>query len=364
MLPGMLAQNETGAYASAPFRVLSIAAALFGAGAMLFFLIRRPRFGVILALSCAVACAQYAGFIAVNDKYVLSGGTQAQNGVYELNEIASPMLGALELDEPEEYYRIDYSRKLRNYGLIRGQSSLTCFSSLRSSTIGRFTQMAGFGASESPTVAPPDSDPALRALLSVKEYHQLSGEEVPEGFVYGREENGFPVYVNENYIPMGFLQTTFTGTYDQPMNEETVAPTLLAAAAIYPEDRDQYANRMEMLDIYNIPDWQESVRRLQENACDRFETNPDGFTAHIDAKEAGLLVFTIPYDKGFTATVDGEDTEIIRCDVSFMAVWVEPGEHEIAFAYKTRSLSLGIAMSALSAVILAGYVLICQKKKR
>lgn len=363
-LPGLLPAFQSGAYASAPFRALSIAMTLLGAGALCFLLIWRPRMSAILALTCAVACAQYAGFIAVNDARLLSGGTEPQNGVYELDEIAEPMLGALELAEPEEFYRIDYSKKLRNYGLIRGQSSLTSFISLRSSTVGRFTQMAGFGASESPTVAPPDKHPALRALLSVKEYHQLEGEEVPEGFVYDREENGFPVFVSENYIPMGFLQTTFTGTYDQPMNADTVAPTLLAAAAIYPEDRDNYTYRMDQLDVYNIPDWKESAKRLQENACDRFETNADGFTAHIDAKEAGLLVFTIPYDKAFTATIDGKPAEIIRCDVSFMAVWVEPGEHEIAFTYKTRFLALGVAMSAASAVILAGYVLLCRNKSR
>lgn len=352
-----------GAYASDPFRILSIALTLLGAGGMLAILIKRPRFAAMLTLVCAIACVQYAGYIAVGDRFLLSGGTEPQNGVYELDEIADPMLGALELEAPEEYYRIDYSRKLRNYGLIRGQSALTCFTSLRSSTVGRFTQMAGFGSGESPTATPPDKDPALRALLSVKEYHQLESEEVPEGFVRDREENGFPVYVNENYIPMGFLQTTFTGSNDQPMNEDTVAPTMLAAAVLYPEDIDAHSDRMQRLDVYAIPDWQESTQRLQQNACDRFETNATGFTAHIDAREAGLLVFTIPYDKGFSAAVDGEAAQIVCCDISFMAVWVEPGEHEIAFTYHTRSLDLGVAMSLTAAGILLIYVLCCRKRR-
>lgn len=352
-----------GAYASDPFRILSIALTVLGAGGMLFLLAKRPRFAATLTLVCVVAFAQYAGYIAVGDTYILSGGTEAHNGVYELEEIAEPMLGTLALDEPQEYYRIDYSKKLRNYGLIRGQSALTCFNSLRSSTVGRFTQMAGFGSGESPTAYPPSKESALRALLSVKEYHRLEGEEVPEGFVYDREENGFPVYVNQSYVPMGFLQTTFTGANDQPMNEDTVAKTLLAAAVLYPEDIDAHSDRMERLDVYNIPGWQESAARLQENACDRFETSASGFTAHIDAKEAGLLVFTIPYDKGFSAEIDGEAAEIIRCDISFMAVWVEPGEHEIVFSYQTRSLNLGLAMSALSALILAGYIIVCRKRQ-
>lgn len=361
----ILMNRRTGAYAGDAFRVLSIALSLLGAGAMLVMLLRRPRFAVSLTLVCAVACVQYAGYIAVGDREILSGGTEAGNGVYTLDQIAAPTLCALELaDDDGEYKRIDYGKMLRNYGLLRGHSSLTCFSSLRTSTVGRFVSMAGFGYDESTTVAPPDDQAAIRALLSVTEYHQFGeNETIPEGFVYDREENGFAVYANPNAVPMGFLQTTVTGTHHQRMDSETVGTVLLAAAALDDEHLNRFKDRMDVLDVYNIPAWQDSVSRLQENACDRFETTASGFTAHIDAKEAGLVVFTIPHDKGFSATVDGQAAEIIPCDVSFMAVWVEPGEHEIVFTYRTRMLSLGIVMSAAAAIVLAGYVFLANKKR-
>lgn len=361
----ILMNRRAGAYAGDAFRALSMALSLLGACAMLVMILRRPHFGICLALVCAVACAQYAGYIAVGDREILSGGTQASNGVYTLDQIAEPTLSALDLsDDGGEYKRIDYGRMLRNYGLLRGHSSLTCFSSLRTSTVGKFVSMAGFGYDESTTVLPPDDQGAIRALLSVSEYHQFSEDEtIPEGFVYDREENGFKVYANPNAVPMGFLQTTVTGTHHQRMDSETMGTVLLAAAALDDAYLDRFKDRMAVLDVYNIPNWQQSVGRLQENACDRFETTANGFTAHIDAKEAGLLIFTIPHDKGFSATVDGQDAEIIPCDVSFMGVWVEPGEHEIVFTYRTRMLNLGIAMSAAAAIILAGYVFLANKKR-
>ena len=46
-----------------------------------------------------------------------------------------------------------------------------------------------------------------------------------------------------------------------------------------------------------------------------------------------------------------------------MGVWVEPGEHEITFTYRTRMLSLGIAMSALAAIVLGAYVFLARKKQ-
>jgi len=360
----VIANRRTGAYAGDAFRALSILLSLLGAGVMLLLILKKPRFAPAMALVCAVACAQYAGYIAVGDREILSGGTEAGNGVYTLEQIARPTLAALEMEEADEYKRIDYGRMLRNYGLIRSHSSLTCFSSLRTSTVGKFVSMAGFGYDESTTVAPPDSQGAIRALLSATEYHRFSEEEaIPEGFVYNREENGFAVYTNPNAVPMGFLQTTVTGTHHQRMDSETIGTVLLASATLDDAYLERFKDRMNVLDVYHIPSWQESAARLQQNACDRFETTDDGFTAHIDAKEAGLVIFTIPHDKGFSATIDGHSAEIIPCDVSFMGVWVEPGEHEIVFTYKTRMLIPGIAMSVLAAAILGAYVVLAKKKK-
>ena len=210
---------------------------------------------------------------------------------------------------------------------------------------------------------PPDNQGAIRSLLSVTEYHQFDeNEAIPEGFIYDREENGFAVYTNPHAVPMGFLQTTVTGTHHQRMDSETMGSVLLASATLDEAYLARFKDRMDVLDVFNIPDWQESAARLRENACDRFETTRSGFRAHINAKQAGLVVFTIPHDKGFTAALDGEKTEIIPCDVSFMGVWVEPGEHEIEFTYKTRMLGLGVVMSAMAAALLGAYVYLAKKR--
>ena len=367
---GTFLQNRrTGAYGKALFRWEALILAAYTGFLTLFALLCFKRFANYLICVFFIVIFSWTSFIFCNDVGLLSGGETPGEGVYKLKEIAEPTIASLSLPEPEGYTRIDYSPMLRNYGLLRGRSSLTCFTSLRSSTVGRFLSMAGMGYDEATTVTPSVKDPALYALLSVTEYHQWAkdaelGEEVPEGFVFDRYENGASVYVSDAAVPMGFLQTVCTGTHHQAMNAETVGDVLLAAAALSDADLERYGDRMERLDVYAIPDWQESAARLRESACDRFETNGNGFIAHIDAQEAGLVVFTIPWDKGFTATLDGQRTEIVPCDVAFMGVWVEPGEHEIVFTYRTRYLTLGIAMSVAAAVVLAGYVILCRRKAR
>ena len=168
-----LLSRRKGAYADDVFRVFSVCAALLGGGAMLFVLIRKPCFAVTLALVCAVAAAQYAGYILVGDESLLSGGDVAGEGLYTLPEIAEPTLKAAAAPDMAEWQRIDYGKKIRNYGLLRGASSLTAFTSLRSSIIGRFISMAGFGFDESTTVCPPDGGGgAARAAERVKAYYQ------------------------------------------------------------------------------------------------------------------------------------------------------------------------------------------------
>lgn len=358
-----LLNRRGGAYASFEFRALSILATMLGGGAMLFLILKKPRFGTALALVCIVAATQYAGYIAVGDKYLLSGSETPGQGIYTLSEIAEPTLEAAAQPDFKDWRRIDYGGKIRNYGLLRGASSLTSFMSLRSSTVGRFVSMAGFGYDESTTVRPPDDSAALRAFLSVTEYYQTDDSPVPEGFVFDREENGVAVYTNPNAVPMGFLQTTCTGTHHQRMDSETVPTVMLAAVTLENDALEKYGGRMAKLDVYAIPDWQESVARLKANACDSFEASANGFTAHIDANDAGMLVFTIPFDKGFSATVDGQKVEIVNCDVAFMGVFVEAGEHDIVFTYHTRGLTIGIVMSLIAAVTLIVYYTAAKRKR-
>lgn len=360
-LASLLLSFRDGVYASDIFRFAALALAMLGGVALLLILLRRMRFACVLALVGLCACVQYGGYIAVGDQNLLSGGALPGQGVYPLSEIAQPTLDALAMPEPEVFKRVDYGIRLRNYGMLRGYSSLTYFFSLRSSYVGRFIAASQYGGSESTTITVSSTDPAVYALLSVTEYHQFDGEDVPEGFVYSHEENGFPVYTNPNAVPMGFLQTTVTGNYAQPMNEQTTSKTMLAAATLSDSDLERFADRLTRLDVQHIPTWDESAARLRQNSCDSFVTNGSGFTAHIDAKDAGLLVFTIPFDKGFSATVDGESAEILLTDLSFMSVFIEPGEHEIVFTYRTRGLTLGIVMSVIAALTLIGYVFLIKK---
>ena len=349
-----------------PFVLLSLL--LSGVSGILCFLLirfrRRVSYRLLLLSICICSVVSYAAYIYTGDHYLLSGGDLPGNGIYTLSEIAEPTLEALRIPDESEYTRIDYCRKLRNYGLLRGASSLTSFHSLRSSYVGRFVSQAGFGYNESTTVSAPNAEAALRAFLSVREYFRQNAEDpVPDGFVYDREENGFSVYKNPNALPMGLLMTACTGPHNQPMTPESIGQVLLSAVVLTDEALVTARQRLPSLDLGSMPDWTDSVSALRSRSCDRFDIDAHGFSAHITCKESGYLVFTIPYSKEFSASVDGIKSEIIPCDYAFMSLWMEPGDHTIRFDYHTRGYKMGICLSCLSAILLCCFLLFCRHQQ-
>ncbi len=68
----------------------------------------------------------------------------------------------------------------------------------------------------------------------------------------------------------------------------------------------------------------------------------------IMAKEKGLLYTSLPYEKGWQAYVDGEETAISLLNGSMAMVPLEAGEHEVVFHFLPPGLRLGVGVSVLS----------------
>lgn len=83
----------------------------------------------------------------------------------------------------------------------------------------------------------------------------------------------------------------------------------------------------------------------------------------ISAKSGGFLFLPIPYEEGWTASVDGTPTEILRTDVGFMSVPVDAGEHTFTFTYRQPYLYPGILVSVISLSVWGILLLVRVRKK-
>ena len=107
---------------------------------------------------------------------------------------------------------------------------------------------------------------------------------------------------------------------------------------------------------FNQSTYLEDCRLRRENSCTDFKTSTRGFEAAFETDKETLLFFSVPYDKGFTAYVNGRKTDIEKVNGGFMAIVVPAGKNEIVFDYFTYGLREGIMISAASAGI---YIIYC-----
>lgn len=218
----------------------------------------------------------------------------------------------------------------------------------------------------------------LRGLFSVKYFFDKVYLDKKEeytykcelpGFSYKNTQNGFYVYENDYYIPMGFTYDYFM-TEEQAENhtKQTVERSLLRTLILSEEDAEKYGDVIsevtpEMLRGLDESEYISDCLEKQKNACSEFSYNSEGFNAEINLDKSKLLFFSVPYDKGWQACVNGKPAEIIKANYGFMAVKCEPGENEITFEYQTPGLKEGMFISIGGIILLIGYLIIFRNKK-
>ena len=77
-------------------------------------------------------------------------------------------------------------------------------------------------------------------------------------------------------------------------------------------------------------------------------------TIDLVMSQPGYLVLAYTYYPGWRATVDGRLTEILRANYAFMALPLEPGEHQVMLRYQPVSLVVGAVITGLSFLVVSG----------
>ena len=81
---------------------------------------------------------------------------------------------------------------------------------------------------------------------------------------------------------------------------------------------------------------------------------PTSIVATVDAEGDGYLVVADALQHGWVARVDGEPADLVDGDHAGVAVHVPEGRHEVALSYRPPGQRAGLAVSAASALALAG----------
>ena len=271
----------------------------------------------------------------------------------------------LKNDLPEGDYRIDTYKIHDNIGMWLDKSCLQYFGSTAAPSILSF--YPALGVKRDVRSQPELSNYALRGLLSVKYLITKPDrqadflEEADEGWAYYDTLDGYTLYENTNYVPMGF-------TYDYYLTEDdyesTVTVTrsnlLMRALVLSDADAAAYSQYLQPLPAAELNDltydrYVQDCADRRASACSVFQMTNSGFHAEITLDAPNLVFFSVPYDDGFTATVNGKETDILRVDEGLMAVLCPAGESTLDFVYQPDGIRLGKPVTLLSLVVFVSY---------
>ena len=281
---------------------------------------------------------------------------------------------ALKEDLPEGDWRIDTYKTHDNLGLWLDKSCLQYFGSTAAPSILSF--YPALGVKRDVRSEPDLSNYALRGLLSVKyllttpEHQAEFFAESDLGWDYYDERDGYLLYENTNYVPMGF-------SYDYYLTEseyeDTITVTrsnlLMRALVLSDEDAIAYGQYLKPLPSAELNDltydrYVQDCTDRRATACTLFQMTSSGFHAETSLQKPTLMFFSVPYDDGFTAYVNGQATDILRVDEGLMAVLCPAGSVDIDFVYQPGGSRLGNAVTLAAIPVFVVYTAFFQWKKR
>ena len=280
----------------------------------------------------------------------------------------------LKNDLPEGDYRIDTYKIHDNIGMWLDKSCLQYFGSTAAPSILSF--YPGLGVKRDVRSEPEIANYALRGLLSVEylittpEKRESFEDEADAGWTYLADVDGYTLYHNDNYVPMGF-------TYDYYVTEATYQTSiktlrsnlLMRALVLTDEDVAQYGEYLtelseDMLNDLHYDSYTQDCADRRAHSCSVFQMNNAGFHAEITLEKQNLVFFSVPYDDGFTAYVNGEKTDILRVDEGLMAVLCPAGASSIDFVYQAAGLSASRVVTAVAIPVWVVYVAYFVRRKR
>ncbi len=321
----------------------------------------------------AVFSIGYANFFVASGKSHSYSDTEMIDNLIECE---------LELEGDRDRYRIDVYSGIDNTAMFLGYSSINCFHSIVPTSVTEFWEYVGEerGVASRPTV---DSYPA-RSLLSVKylleregssdDFTNENGNTEMPGYELIASESGYNIYENKNYIPYGFSYNLYmSDEYCEQYSETDKAKLMLKAMLLSDEQIKKYGHMFEDIESYYSGDnylnlsyntLERDCDALSKTSAIAFRTEKNSFTATVEREKETLVFFSIPYDDGWSAYVNGEQIDVEKVNVGFMAVPVGEGTSTIVFEYKTPGLGTGLVVSGAAVLLMIAYMYAFSRSKK
>jgi uncharacterized membrane protein YfhO len=204
----------------------------------------------------------------------------------------------------------------------------------------------------------------LNSLLGVK--YVISKEPVAwPGFVPVHSGTGYQIYRNELALPLGVVQTSqiavgdLARLFSLPAVDANAYRDLTMLNAVVVNERvPGHGDRYDLDELlgtkviaieqrYFVP-----AGTLQETGLKLESFSNNHLAGSISPTSPGILVFSIPFHRGWSLKVDGVDTPIMRANFGMLAAPVQAGQHKVELDFRVPGQGAGLLIGALGLALL------------
>lgn len=179
----------------------------------------------------------------------------------------------------------------------------------------------------------------LRAEADGYYYMELTGSGTKKIAMTGALERDYSDLKIHSLLYVGYLKEGQTVTFRNDDDSDETPEFNLEA----------YLMEEEVLE--------EALAVLSERHLEQVSYSSTYISGQLELTESGRLILSVPYEKGWTITVNGEVQEPELMGGCLMALDLEPGSYQITLTYVPYGLKQGIVLSVVSILVFAGIML-------
>jgi len=238
-----------------------------------------------------------------------------------------------QLEDKELFSRVEWADvNKNNYPQQYSYKGVTYYSSTMSGDAYNFFQQLGI--------------PRYAKNVSVY-YYQSDITNALFGLDYVMQPDGITVHHNQYALPLGFVAEREVLDFDLYAQEKGAATQKALWLSLTGEKE---------LDL------ETQAKKLQSQGMEITFFDTDRIEGTVTAEKDGVLLFTIPFDGGWTLKIDGEKIPLSKVAGYLSGAEITAGTHEIEMVYTVPGIVIGGVISGIGVIILLAWIFISKKK--
>lgn len=214
--------------------------------------------------------------------------------------------------------------------------------------------------------------PLLESLCGVKYFLSKRPD---NGFLYATHDSlamfgDVRVFRKKYCLPVGFAYDKYVFASDFAKLSNNQKDVMLFKSIVIKDDEQKdYKDfvRLELKDTvseYGLDAYANDVASLKKDSVSFTVSDHNNLKGKIKLDKTKAVFFSIPYDSGWKASIDGKETAVQMVDFGLIGVMVHAGEHSVELTYQVPYLYSGSMVSLGSMLLFIGIFIGTRKRQK